>query len=61
MKDIRTGKEVKLSCYKCDSNEQLLAQETIDKTTYCVIKKEFICLTCAGGPDKVFSDNKDKE
>lgn len=47
-----------LKCYKCGSTKQLMVEETIDKTTYCVIKKEFICLTCAGGPEKVFKDNK---
>lgn len=47
----------KLCCFKCGSTSSLLVQETIDKNTYKVIEKNFICLECAGGPEKLF--NKD--
>lgn len=47
-----------IKCYKCDSTKQLLVEEKVTPHTGRVIEKNFICLTCAGGPEKVFKDNE---
>lgn len=55
--DLRTGKAaMKLCCYKCQSQKQLLVQEKIDPRTGKAFDKKFICLDCAGGADSVFKD-----
>ena len=55
MKDLRTGAPCKqIECYKCKSKSQLLIEEKIDNDTGKVAEKNFICLTCAGGAEKVF-------
>lgn len=44
----------KLCCYKCESTTQLLVEEKIDNDTGKIIEKNFICVECAGGRDKLF-------
>jgi len=57
--DLRTGKPIReIKCYKCGSTKQLIIEEKITPKTGRVIEKNFMCLSCAGGADKVFKDNK---
>jgi hypothetical protein len=43
----------KIKCYLCGSRQQLLVEElTNDKGI--VVDKNFICINCAGGAEKVF-------
>lgn len=53
--DLRTGKPAKkIECYRCGSQSQLLVEEKVREDTKEIIEKNFICLVCAGGPEKVF-------
>lgn len=57
--DIRGKPVMKLCCFKCQSQKQLLVQEKIDPKTGKAFDKKFICLDCAGGIDAVFKgDNQ---
>ncbi len=52
--DLRTGKKAKhICCYKCDSQRSLLVEEKRNSETGELVEKNFICLDCAGGAEKI--------
>ena len=57
--DLRTGKPAKkIQCYKCDSKRSLLVEEKRNSETGELIEKNFICLECAGGAEKVLGGSE---